>query len=233
MREGRRRSRQLLLAPGACVALAVRQRARACHPRPGGAPGPPGSRPQAHVPPAPPAPPAPDPHLLERWEARVLHHGAGGDAERVGGAEQVGGDGGAPRLLLGQRGLHDEALPTAAAAAPRAGVLLEDREQESGRGAGPGFGARSEVRLPGGSLPKRALHGGGGTVTREGTGCDAGLSPGHQVWPCPSADRKPGPGESRRGSGGSSAGRSTRKPRCSRRATERQAPLKRQGATAL
>lgn len=39
----------------------------------------------------------------------------------------MGGDGWAPRLLLGQRGLHDEALPTTAAA-PRASVLLEDRE---------------------------------------------------------------------------------------------------------
>lgn len=39
----------------------------------------------------------------------------------------MGGDGWAPRFLLGQRGLHDEAFPTTAAA-PRAGILLEDRE---------------------------------------------------------------------------------------------------------
>lgn len=60
----------------------------------------------------------------------------------------MGGDGRAPRLLLGQWGLHDEAFPTAAAA-PRAGVLLEDRQQcvrgvrRDGRGLtirkGPGF----------------------------------------------------------------------------------------------
>ena len=68
--------------------------------------------------------PRPGPHLLQRWEAGVLHHRAGRDAEGVGAAEQVRGDGRAPRLLLGQRGLHDEAL-AAAAAAPGASVLLE------------------------------------------------------------------------------------------------------------
>lgn len=43
------------------------------------------------------------------------------------------GDGRAPRLLLGQRGLHNEAFP-AAAAAPRASVLLEDRAAHQGVG---------------------------------------------------------------------------------------------------
>ena len=71
-------------------------------------------------------PPAPSPHLLQWWEAGVLHHGARRDAKGVGGAEQVGGDGRAPCLLLGQRGLHNEAL-TATAAAPGAGVLLGKR----------------------------------------------------------------------------------------------------------
>lgn len=47
----------------------------------------------------------------------------------------MGGDGRAPCLLLGQRGLHDEAFPTAAAA-PRASVLLEDRKQRVRAGAG-------------------------------------------------------------------------------------------------
>lgn len=79
--------------------------------------------------------PGPDLHLLQRRKAGVLHHRAGGDAKRVGGAEQVGGDGRAPCLLLGQRGLHDEAFPTAAAA-PRASVLLEDRKQRVRAGAG-------------------------------------------------------------------------------------------------
>lgn len=68
------------------------------------------------------APQTPNLHLLEWWESGVLHHRAGGDAKGIGGAEQVGGNGRAPRLLLGKWGLHDEAFSTAAAA-PRAGVL--------------------------------------------------------------------------------------------------------------
>lgn len=69
----------------------------------------------------------------------------------------MGGDGWAPCLLLGQRGLHDEALPTTAAA-PRAGVLLEDREhwvRTGPRGRSPlrllttqGRGSPGSERLP-------------------------------------------------------------------------------------
>lgn len=40
----------------------------------------------------------------------------------------MGGDSWAPCLLLGQWGLHDEALPTATAT-PRAGILLGEGEQ--------------------------------------------------------------------------------------------------------
>lgn len=47
----------------------------------------------------------------------------------------MGGDGRAPCLLLGQWGLHKEALPTTSAA-PRAGVLLKDREQWVSMGGG-------------------------------------------------------------------------------------------------
>lgn len=45
----------------------------------------------------------------------------------------MGGDGRAPRLLLGQRGLYNEAL-AATAAAPGAGVLLEKRVWVRARG---------------------------------------------------------------------------------------------------
>lgn len=86
------------------------------------------------------SPPSPQPaDLLEWWESGVLHDRAGGDAEGIGGAEQMGGDGRAPRLLLGQWGLHDEAFPTAAAA-PRAGVLRRTESGGSGEWGGVGEG---------------------------------------------------------------------------------------------
>lgn len=42
---------------------------------------------------------------LERREAGVLDHGAGGQPEGVGGPQEVGGDGGAPRFFLHEGGL--------------------------------------------------------------------------------------------------------------------------------
>lgn len=59
----------------------------------------------------------------------------------------MGGDGRAPCLLLGQRGLHDEAFPTAATA-PRASVLLEDRKSGSGQGRAAPTTANDEPGLP-------------------------------------------------------------------------------------
>lgn len=96
-----------------------------------------GSRPPVRIPQT-----SPELYLLERREAGVLYSRAGGDAERVGGAEQVGGDGWGPCLLLGQWGLHDEAFP--AAAAPRAGVLPEGR----GQGVRAGAVARALLTVP-------------------------------------------------------------------------------------
>lgn len=81
-------------------------------------------------------------HLLERWEPGILHNGAGGDAEGIGGAEQVRGDGWAASLLLGQRRLHEEALPPTAAA-PRAGILWK---AQKGVGAQPELPATAPAR---------------------------------------------------------------------------------------
>lgn len=68
---------------------------------------------------------------LERREAGVLDHGAGGQPEGVGCPQEVGGHSGTPRFLLRQGGLRDEALAAgAAAAASRPCFLL------GGKGAG-------------------------------------------------------------------------------------------------
>lgn len=96
-----------------------------------------------HLAASPKAPPA---NLLEWWEAGILHNRAGGEAEGVGGAKQVRGDGWAPCLLLGERGLHNEAFPTSTAA-PGAGVLREERIR-SGQEPGIGHCPQDRARSP-------------------------------------------------------------------------------------
>lgn len=59
----------------------------------------------------------PDTDSLERWEAGVLDHGAGGQPKGVWSAQEVRWDRGTPGFLLCQRGLGDEPLAAAAAAA--------------------------------------------------------------------------------------------------------------------
>lgn len=57
------------------------------------------------------------PDSLERREAGVLDHRAVGQPEGVGCPQEVGRDGGAPRFLLGEGGLRNQALTATAAAA--------------------------------------------------------------------------------------------------------------------
>lgn len=106
------------------------------------------------------APQDPHLHLLEWWESGVLHHRAGGDAKGIGGAEQVGGNGRAPRFLLRQWGLHDEAFSTAAAA-PRASVLGARAEGQGwggvGEGGPPTRTSRSSCSLTGSGCSRNVL----------------------------------------------------------------------------
>jgi len=143
----------------------------------------------------PPPQPSP-PDSLQRREAGVLDHGAGGEPEGVGCPQEVGGDGGAPRLLLREGGLRDETLAAAAAAAAsRPRFLLEGEEAETpSRALGAGRDPERNGGVPAVSPPGDARRAPSvPTAPLPGTGTQGGMRlPEHP--PAPRLGGREGPG---------------------------------------